>query len=646
MKWWNFIYLVGHASAASEWWDGLGLGGSSPNSSEIRASLSSGDLTVEDVIQSRRLLTRRLTSPEESFQDVQARRLLTSKWLDEFAKLKNLVMTSFIWYMAEDAWSRNDMSVYNRIVAAAKTCDTHNADTTKAWKAKVSEGTMDWDHVTSTSELYGVLSESPTRRLTDVLEYDRMLTNQTNTSRRLTFTSDTTMEKSNMDFTATIAASANHSSNLGPIRWQGWCGSCWAFATAAVIQASAKLDNTDMDVHEISVQQLVDCAGPASSQCLAGCTDCCGAHGCAGAVHSCYAKSFSFIQKLFDAGKGLYGATTYPYECTGTSKDEVWCSSSGSSTRLGASCEMDGKGSPYVTSLKATKITSFTADQMKYYVVQRPVGGYIRVQHDFHQYSSGVYDACTSTSPNHAIVIAGYGTENGVAYWLIRNTWGDGWGQYGYAKMKRGVNMCGVETDIYIVTNVVVDKTNGIPTSPSVSHLGYYADGCQTDADCHMDLTISKHRFCWCKGATCWYHGQVLKTNKERKHAVHKNCMLHVSKSHWGTDCACSRHTGTHEMQHEPLSNRDRMQLVAAAGLAVGAIVGIVIGVVCFCCGVGACGYKKKMDMEKAKTQELQNREEDHARQVHQEHVAKIASTASAQSMKSGGSAYRASDTE
>jgi len=55
----------------------------------------------------------------------------------------------------------------------------------------------------------------------------------------------------------------------------------------------------------------------------------------------------------------------------------------------------------------------------------------------------------------HAIICVGWGEDQVnwgmVKFWTVRNSWGRGWGQGGYAKMRRGNNDAGVETDASMV---------------------------------------------------------------------------------------------------------------------------------------------------------------------------------------------------
>ena len=62
----------------------------------------------------------------------------------------------------------------------------------------------------------------------------------------------------------------------------------------------------------------------------------------------------------------------------------------------------------------------------------------------FEDYEGGIFDSCSSSDPlGHAVTVVGYGTKDGVDYWLIKNSWGS-------MKLKRGVGMCGIGR--YLVT--------------------------------------------------------------------------------------------------------------------------------------------------------------------------------------------------
>lgn len=65
------------------------------------------------------------------------------------------------------------------------------------------------------------------------------------------------------------------------------------------------------------------------------------------------------------------------------------------------------------------------------------------------QYSGGIIsDATCGTKINHGVLAVGYGYENGMEYYLVKNSWGTQWGDNGYVKIAivEGEGICGIQS--------------------------------------------------------------------------------------------------------------------------------------------------------------------------------------------------------
>jgi len=66
----------------------------------------------------------------------------------------------------------------------------------------------------------------------------------------------------------------------------------------------------------------------------------------------------------------------------------------------------------------------------------------------FRGYNGGVLnDTACGTATNHAITAVGYGSEDGQAYYIVRNSWGADWGEEGYVRIAavEGVGICAIQ---------------------------------------------------------------------------------------------------------------------------------------------------------------------------------------------------------
>jgi cathepsin F len=72
-------------------------------------------------------------------------------------------------------------------------------------------------------------------------------------------------------------------------------------------------------------------------------------------------------------------------------------------------------------------------------------------------YTGGIIDESASVCPpskiNHAVNLVGYGEQNGKKFWIVKNSWGEDWGENGYFKIARGKGTCGINE--YVVTAII-----------------------------------------------------------------------------------------------------------------------------------------------------------------------------------------------
>uniref|UniRef100_A0A7S2F3W4 Peptidase C1A papain C-terminal domain-containing protein n=1 Tax=Octactis speculum TaxID=3111310 RepID=A0A7S2F3W4_9STRA len=59
--------------------------------------------------------------------------------------------------------------------------------------------------------------------------------------------------------------------------------------------------------------------------------------------------------------------------------------------------------------------------------------------------SNAEYDStCDPLLLDHSALVVGYGVNEGIEYWEVKNSWGKGWGENGYYRIARGTNECGI----------------------------------------------------------------------------------------------------------------------------------------------------------------------------------------------------------
>jgi hypothetical protein len=187
------------------------------------------------------------------------------------------------------------------------------------------------------------------------------------------------------------------------VKDQAQCGSCWAFSTTGSMEGIVAIKTGQL--MSLSEQELVDCAGSYGNQ------------GCNGGLMD---DAFQWII----ANGGLDSESDYPYHAR-------------DGTCLGRPSV--AKISGYQDVQQGSEAALGTVLEMQ------PVSIAIEAdQSSFQFYKSGVFTGPCGQQLDHGVLLVGSGTDGGQAYWRVKNSWGQSWGDNGYIRMIQGKNMCGL----------------------------------------------------------------------------------------------------------------------------------------------------------------------------------------------------------
>lgn len=207
-----------------------------------------------------------------------------------------------------------------------------------------------------------------------------------------------------------------------PIKYQGVCGSCWAFTSAAVLESNFSIRrNWNLDISE---QNILDCSE---------------------AVQPVYrgGQVVNIKSKAGTCQGGWYGPVFEYYKSNSAALEnqapykfkEAYCIPSRTNQYkiVAWGYVKSNAGIPEVREMKEALC--------KY----GPIAACVKVTPAFQAYRSGIFDEFADCSGerdiNHAITIVGWDDNKGA--YLVKNSWGTQWGDKGYVWIKYGCNNIG-----------------------------------------------------------------------------------------------------------------------------------------------------------------------------------------------------------
>jgi cathepsin C len=228
-------------------------------------------------------------------------------------------------------------------------------------------------------------------------------------------------------------------------RSQGGCGSCYAMATIGMLEARFKIKypNELKNDFEISVDHILKCSFYNQ--------------GCDGGYSflvSKFYKEFEIFPKQCFSEK----STECKKECLSKDNNEKHNFLSPIASKIDYNNIKLSVEDYYYVGGSYGKTTE--EGLMKELWLNGPIVVSLSPGPLFMSYNSGILGSTKENDVNqylklknkqwqkvdHSIILVGWGTEKGVKYWILQNSWGEGWGEQGYVRMIRGVNYMSIES--------------------------------------------------------------------------------------------------------------------------------------------------------------------------------------------------------